>query len=143
MSAQVRIRSAVVGEVGRGSVAGAPPPWLPPPPSTPTASPTSTTSPSSIHHDTSPYTVYQQGAISLSAKPSKQAAATQPTSVDARGRCKCSQCDPNYYTIPIHMLFTGRIEYVCRDCQLSTLSYQDVQMHESTSGHRRWYNYPQ
>ncbi|PIA16549.1 hypothetical protein COEREDRAFT_81210 [Coemansia reversa NRRL 1564] len=58
-------------------------------------------------------------------------------------RCRCSQCDPNYYTMPMHMLFEGKVEYVCRDCQFSTLSYAVVQQHEVDSGHRRWYNYPQ
>ncbi|KAJ2374366.1 hypothetical protein H4S02_008568, partial [Coemansia sp. RSA 2611] len=61
----------------------------------------------------------------------------------ARGPCKCSQCDPNYYTIPLHVLFAGKVEYVCRDCQFSTLSYIVVQKHEVSSGHRRWYNFPQ
>ncbi|KAJ1810743.1 hypothetical protein LPJ56_004373 [Coemansia sp. RSA 2599] len=57
--------------------------------------------------------------------------------------CKCSQCDPNFYTIPLNELIKSPVEYVCRDCQMSTLSYRDVQQHESASGHRRWYNYPQ
>ncbi|KAJ1870314.1 hypothetical protein LPJ55_004746 [Coemansia sp. RSA 990] len=57
--------------------------------------------------------------------------------------CKCSQCDPNFYTIPMHLLFAGKVEYVCRDCQFSTLSYAIVQQHEVSSGHRRWYNFPQ
>ncbi|KAJ1948118.1 hypothetical protein EC988_005302 [Linderina pennispora] len=61
----------------------------------------------------------------------------------ARQACKCSQCDPSFYSIPVQMLYKGNVEYVCRDCHMSTLSYQAVQMHESTSGHRRWYNYPQ
>ncbi|KAJ1938785.1 hypothetical protein GGF37_004668, partial [Kickxella alabastrina] len=60
-----------------------------------------------------------------------------------RGPCKCSQCDPNFYTIPLNILLSGEVEYVCRDCQFSTPSYRTVQQHESTSGHRRWYNYPQ
>ncbi|KAJ2793489.1 hypothetical protein H4R20_006526, partial [Coemansia guatemalensis] len=71
---------------------------------------------------------------------------TQTTAaVSAAGlqRCRCSQCDPNYYTMPMHLLFEGKVEYVCRDCQFSTLSYAAVQQHEVGSGHRRWYNYPQ
>ncbi|KAJ2050387.1 hypothetical protein GGI08_005508 [Coemansia sp. S2] len=57
--------------------------------------------------------------------------------------CKCSQCDPNYYTVPLQLLFTGNVEYVCRDCQFATQTYQVVQQHEGATGHRRWYNYPQ
>ncbi|KAJ2661119.1 hypothetical protein IW148_003507 [Coemansia sp. RSA 1199] len=65
----------------------------------------------------------------------------QPT--DPPHPCKCSQCDPNFYTIPMQLLFAGKVEYVCRDCQFSTLSYMVVQQHEAESGHRRWYNFPQ
>ncbi|KAJ2336964.1 hypothetical protein GGH95_000078 [Coemansia sp. RSA 1836] len=57
--------------------------------------------------------------------------------------CKCSQCDPNYYTIPLQLLHTGNVEYVCRDCQFATQAYHVVQQHEGATGHRRWYNFPQ
>ncbi|KAJ2159166.1 hypothetical protein GGF46_003213 [Coemansia sp. RSA 552] len=57
--------------------------------------------------------------------------------------CKCSQCDPNYYTVPMNLLFASKVEYVCRDCQFSTLSFFVVQQHEVATGHRRWYNFPQ
>lgn len=57
--------------------------------------------------------------------------------------CKCSQCDPNYYTMPLRLMTDGKIDYVCRDCQFSSMKYSEVEEHEKLKGHRRWYNYPQ
>ncbi|KAJ2612085.1 hypothetical protein H4S08_002854 [Coemansia sp. RSA 1365] len=79
----------------------------------------------------------------LHGKLAQQTHAAVVVSAAGQHRCRCSQCDPNYYTMPMHMLFEGKVEYVCRDCQFSTLSYTVVQQHEVSSGHRRWYNYPQ
>ncbi|KAJ2766331.1 hypothetical protein IWQ56_003762 [Coemansia nantahalensis] len=67
----------------------------------------------------------------------------QAASAAKQRQCRCSQCDPNFYTMPMHLLFAGQVEYVCRDCQHSTSDYYEVQQHEAKSGHRRWYNYPQ
>ncbi|KAJ1994430.1 hypothetical protein GGI25_004410 [Coemansia spiralis] len=95
------------------------------------------------HQQKNHYNHHQQLPSHHAATAAAASSSSSSSSAFQSCQCKCSQCDPNYYTIPLHLLFAGEVEYVCRDCQFSTLSYQTVQDHEGSSGHRRWYNYPQ
>ncbi|KAJ1724803.1 hypothetical protein LPJ53_000939 [Coemansia erecta] len=105
---------------------------------------TGSSSSTSSVYSTSPSILHQETNSSSPKSPVNQRAQMCRQGESARPyMCKCSQCDPNFYTIPLNDLIKGNVEYVCRDCQMSTMYYREVQQHESTSGHRRWYNYPQ
>ncbi|KAI9506054.1 hypothetical protein BX070DRAFT_72277 [Coemansia spiralis] len=134
---------------GDGPTAAAFPPLSVQPPSSPTAIPQANNSnhhqqmQMHQHQQKNHYNHHQQLPSHHAATAAAASSSSSSSSAFQSCQCKCSQCDPNYYTIPLHLLFAGEVEYVCRDCQFSTLSYQTVQDHEGSSGHRRWYNYPQ